>query len=179
MDTTIMGNFGLHQVCQAYIRRLSASGGEVVAEAEHVKGLLDGYPEEELGWLARQVEVQLVYHNLAFEFATSTCRNCCRSAGCDKGRETLVSHGRTGQPELWRALFCSGYAPDFNGLKAEMRRLQEIVAMLRGYGLPVRQETVEQCLDLALRHWLDELALTGHAVPAELAYGFHQINCRL
>lgn len=172
MDTSILEKLGLHQICRAYLNCLSPRWVPAYMTGEQCEGVLEGVSAEEMEWLARRVEAQLVYQRLGYLFATSSCWNCGNRGDCFESRESRTSIADSANFEPWRAFLCSGYDPDFNGLCRETRLLEEMISTLKGFGLPLEEETVRQCLDQATRHWFRELKLTGFAVPTELQERF-------
>jgi len=160
MDTSILESFDLHQFCQAYLKSLSTPCGYPDKSWERRKRLLEGLSGEELEWLARQVEVQLVYQRLGFVFATSSCGNCENYEYCNERRTKRFSVEQSVNIEPWTAFLCNSYKPDVAGLHREALRLKEITSQLKAIGLPVDEEIVGKCLDQATRHWFHQLKLT-------------------
>lgn len=160
MDTSILEAFDLQQFCQEFPGKLSASSVYSDLATERRKRLLEGLSGEELEWLARHVEVQLVYQRLGVVFATSSCGNCKNYDSCDERRASRFSVEQSVSIELWTAFLCNRYEPDVTGLHKETMRLKEITTILKSIGLPVDEEIVGHCLDQATQHWFHQLKLT-------------------
>lgn len=172
MDTSILEKLSLHHICRVYLNCLSPKWELAEMAGDQGEAVLEGVSAEELEWIARRVEAQLVYQRVAYVYATSSCWNCGNRKECGESLENRISVLDPVNLEPWRAFFCSGYDPDFTGLRMETRLLEEMLTMFKGYGLPVKEEMVRQCLAQIARHWFRELKLTGFAVPPELEERF-------
>lgn len=160
MYTSILEAFELQQFCQEFPEKSAASCGYSDPATERRKRLLEGLSGEELEWLARHVEVQLVYQRLGVVFATSSCGNCKNFDYCNERRESRFSVEQSVSIEPWTAFLCNRYEPDVTGLHREIMRLKEITTLLKSIGLPVDEEIVGHCLDQATQHWFNQLKLT-------------------